>query len=75
MRPPHIHFRVNKLHYKELVTQMYFAGEKYNDTDLILQALKKPDIANVIVKFELAGEGLEPGSLAGSFSITIQKIG
>ena len=28
MRPPHIHFKVSKRGYVELVTQMYFPGEK-----------------------------------------------
>jgi protocatechuate 3,4-dioxygenase beta subunit len=36
-RPPHIHFKVTKMGYMELTTQMYFPGEKLNDTDLILQ--------------------------------------
>jgi protocatechuate 3,4-dioxygenase beta subunit len=36
-RPPHIHFKVTKMGYMELTTQMYFPGENLNDTDLILQ--------------------------------------
>ena len=37
MRPPHIHFKVNKPGYAELVTQMYFPGEALNASDLLLQ--------------------------------------
>ena len=36
MRPPHIHFDV-KGQVNRLVTQMYFAGERLNDTDRLLQ--------------------------------------
>ena len=36
IRPPHIHFKINKPGFKELVTQMYFPGEKLNDVDLLL---------------------------------------
>jgi len=36
MRPPHIHFKITKLGFVELITQMYFPGEKLNDSDLLL---------------------------------------
>ncbi|MCL4166698.1 UNVERIFIED_CONTAM: hypothetical protein GTU68_064465 [Idotea baltica] len=36
-RPPHIHFKVSKLGYVELITQMYFPGNPLNDKDLLLQ--------------------------------------
>ena len=36
MRPPHIHFRVSKRGYLELVTQMYFEGQELNRSDLLL---------------------------------------
>ncbi|PCJ59759.1 MAG: hypothetical protein COA79_10160 [Planctomycetota bacterium] len=35
-RPPHIHFKVSKKGYKEIITQMYFPKEKLNDSDLLL---------------------------------------
>jgi protocatechuate 3,4-dioxygenase beta subunit len=35
-RPPHIHFKVSKKGYIELITQMYFPGHKLNDLDLLL---------------------------------------
>ena len=37
MRPPHIHFKVSRLGFHELVTQMYFAGNPLNDQDQILK--------------------------------------
>lgn len=36
-RPPHIHFKVTKRGYVELITQMYFPGQELNDKDLLLQ--------------------------------------
>lgn len=36
-RPPHIHFKVSKKGYREIVTQMYFPNHPLNDSDLLLQ--------------------------------------
>lgn len=74
MRPPHIHFRVAKVGYRELVTQMYFDGEALNDRDLILQDLSAEERKQVIVDFRPAPSHLEPGSLLGTFEITIQSV-
>ena len=35
VRPPHIHFKVSRLGYIELITQMYFSGNILNNQDLI----------------------------------------
>jgi len=35
-RPPHIHFKISKLSYVELITQMYFPGNPLNERDLLL---------------------------------------
>lgn len=37
IRPPHIHFKISKLGYVELITQMYFPGHPLNDQDLLLK--------------------------------------
>ena len=69
-RPPHIHFKVAKLGYRELITQMYFAGDALNDVDLILQDLAPGEQKKVIVS-------IRPTGLAhpvGVFDIQIQKI-
>jgi protocatechuate 3,4-dioxygenase beta subunit len=51
MRPPHIHIRIAKLGYKELITQTYFDEFKeLNDKDLILKELSAAEKENVIVK-------------------------
>lgn len=42
-RPPHIHFKVSKLGYVELITQMYFPEHRLNETDLLLQSKSKEE--------------------------------
>jgi protocatechuate 3,4-dioxygenase beta subunit len=70
-RPPHIHFRVTKPGFEEVLTQMYFAGHPLNETDLILDKVPREEWSRLIVPFGGAGEGLEPGSLQGKFDITL----
>jgi protocatechuate 3,4-dioxygenase, beta subunit len=71
-RPPHIHFRVRKLGYRELVTQMYFEGEALNEKDLILLDIPEVQRPGVVVKF--TPHIANPKILTGQFDITIQKI-
>lgn len=72
-RPPHIHFKVHKRGYKELTSQLYFAGEELNETDLILQQLSKEDQKRVIVEL-LPSSGKLNWAKVGTFDITIEKI-
>jgi protocatechuate 3,4-dioxygenase beta subunit len=65
MRPPHVHFKVSKVGYKELTTQMYFKGEALNDKDLILLDVPKDERASVVVDFS---------SGAGEFNLTLQSV-
>ncbi len=71
-RPPHIHFRVTKRGFQEMITQSYFAHtsftgdlakklEELNRKDLILQSLSNPK--SVIVEFDAVGKETEVGSL------------
>ena len=71
VRPPHIHFKIARLGYIELITQMYFTGESLNAKDLILQILKKSDQAKVIVEFKQVVDVPHP---VGVFNIQIEKI-
>lgn len=71
IRPPHIHFKVSRLGYIELITQMYFSGEQHNATDLILKRLKKSDQRKVIVEFKELEQVPHP---IGVFDIQIEKI-
>lgn len=73
-RPPHIHFKVTRLGFRELVTQMYFKGEALNESDLILQDIPAVERDSVIVDFQLAPAGYEPGSLLGNFDITLRSV-
>jgi protocatechuate 3,4-dioxygenase beta subunit len=48
-RTPHIHFRVSKRGFRELSTQMYFAGEKLNDVDLVLKRVPVAERPRVVI--------------------------
>lgn len=50
IRPPHIHFKISKDGYNPLITQMYFPGEKLNETDLLLRNQKASDRPLMIAK-------------------------
>ena len=71
-RPPHIHFRIAKVGYVELITQMYFKGEPLNDEDLILRRVPAHMRGDVIVDFQPNPE--EVGTLIGTFNISIEKL-
>jgi protocatechuate 3,4-dioxygenase beta subunit len=73
-RPPHLHFRITKRGYWELVTQMYFEGHPLNGRDLILQELSTEEQSRVVVRFTAAPAGFEPGALMGEFSITLRSL-
>lgn len=71
IRPPHIHFKIARLGYIELITQMYFSGEVLNQKDLILQRLEKSDQEKVIIEFKDIENAKHP---VGIFNIQIEKI-
>jgi protocatechuate 3,4-dioxygenase beta subunit len=48
-RPPHIHFKVTKRGFRELTTQMYFAGNPLNDRDQILAEVPEAERASVVI--------------------------
>jgi protocatechuate 3,4-dioxygenase beta subunit len=73
-RPPHIHFKVSYLGYRELITQMYFKGQSLNDQDLILRQIPSSERASVIVDFHSSPIGFAPGSLTGNFDITLRSV-
>ena len=68
-RPAHIHFNViGKT--EQLVTQMYFKGEAWNAKDAWLNSTSRTDA--LMVDPQPIG-GKEPGALAASFDIVLQK--
>lgn len=69
-RTPHIHFKV-RAERRELVTQMYVAGEPQNVRDGLLNSISDPRARDsVLVRFEPA-DRLEQGALAGRFDIVL----
>ncbi len=74
VRPPHIHFKVAKRGYAELITQMYFAGDPLNDRDLILRNLTPAERKSVIIALEEPTEGFDPAAKIARFSITLNKL-
>jgi protocatechuate 3,4-dioxygenase beta subunit len=71
IRPPHIHFKISQRGYKELITQMFFAGQKWNDEDLILQDLTPEEQKQVVVEFRPGAGQPHP---VGQFDIQISKL-
>lgn len=71
-RPPHIHFRVSRLGYHELVTQMYFKGNPLNDLDPILRETRSGE--RLVVDFLPVGPDLGPGALKGDFEIALRSV-
>jgi protocatechuate 3,4-dioxygenase beta subunit len=68
MRPAHIHFNVRGSH-DELITQMYFEGDPYNEKDPFLQSAFDPEA--LIVK--LAPPTIqEPDFMVGVFDIVFR---
>jgi protocatechuate 3,4-dioxygenase, beta subunit len=75
VRPPHIHFRVSRRGFHELVTQMYFAGEPLNDDDLILKGLTREERDRVTIALQPAPEDLQADARLGEFDITLRQVG
>ena len=70
-RTPHIHFAITAPGRRELVTQMYVAGEPLNERDGLYRSIRDPrQRAAVTVLLEEAG-GIEPGALAGTFDVVL----
>lgn len=75
VRPPHIHFKVSRRGYHELITQMYFEGEDLNAADRIRAALAPEEQARATVAFEAAPADLEADARVGEFEITLKGAG
>ena len=70
-RTPHIHFAVAAPGRRELVTQMYVAGEAGNARDGLYRSLRDARQQEAVtVRLEPAN-GLEPGALGGSFDLVL----
>jgi protocatechuate 3,4-dioxygenase beta subunit len=70
-RTPHIHFAVAAPGRRELVTQMYVAGEPLNERDGLYRSIRDArQRAAVTVRLDPAG-GIEAGALAGTFDLVL----
>lgn len=74
IRPPHIHFKISRLGFHDLVTQMYFAGNPLNEQDLILRNVPPAERSLVVVAFRASPFTQYPG-LLGRFDITLKSVG
>lgn len=68
-RPAHIHFSVTAK-YEQLVTQMYFKGDPYNDSDSWLNSASRKDL---LIVDPVAAVGHEPGAQAVTFDIVLTR--
>ena len=68
IRPPHIHFKVSKLGYIELITQMYFPGHELNEKDLLLKR-KKVEERKLMVATRVKGS-----DEVYKYDIVLQKV-
>lgn len=69
-RTPHIHFKVSRRGYHEIITQMYFEGEELNNTDTVLDELPAEERG----QFILSPEREEGGIPVFSFNLTLKKV-
>jgi protocatechuate 3,4-dioxygenase beta subunit len=73
-RTPHIHFRVARRGFHELVTQMYFQGEPLNDQDELVQLLSDEERTRVIIAPDEGDANAEPDVRTYRFAITLRKV-
>jgi protocatechuate 3,4-dioxygenase beta subunit len=71
-RPPHIHLKVAKAGYLELVTQMYFPGHPLNGRDhLLLRKTADERTRMIATDAGIGGDGLR----IFRFAVVIERIG
>ena len=71
MRPSHIHFKVSHPEYRQLITQLYFVGDRFQDTDPILNDVPRQERDRVIVTMEEPGRDYEPDARIARFNVTL----
>ena len=78
MRPPHIHYSIFGAGVMQrLITQVYFAGEKLNDIDPILNGVEDLDARASLIARELPAQhaGFDAQTLAFGFDIVLRGSG
>lgn len=76
IRPSHIHFKVMKRGYRELTSQLYFQGNRFNAQDRILQSLSREERERVTVRLENPepDSDFDLESKVCYFDITLEEI-
>jgi protocatechuate 3,4-dioxygenase beta subunit len=74
IRPPHVHYKVHKRGYRELITQMYFTGNIYNEGDRILREIPKSDWPSVVRDLSPLPSENDRATFAVSFDISLVKL-
>ena len=72
IRPSHIHFKVVGSTHRELTTQMYFAGDRYLESDFIFQDVPRAERHRVIVERQDSGSEFEPETGLYAFDLTVR---
>lgn len=74
-RAPHIHVKVARRGYHELITQMYFKEEKeLNDKDVFASKLSKDEREQVIRPSENGVQGIETEASLIKFDISLKSV-
>lgn len=68
-RTPHIHFKISRRGYHEVVTQMYFEGEELNDADMVIADIPEEERAQFILT-----PGDEKGVPVFKFDLSLRKV-
>jgi protocatechuate 3,4-dioxygenase beta subunit len=75
MRPPHIHFKVSSSELGEFITQMYFAGDSFQEQDPIFNKIPGPERNSVVVTMEQPGSDYERDARICRFDVTLPQPG
>lgn len=71
-RPSHIHFKVSHPDFGEFITQMYFAGDPYQDKDGIFNDIPASERDRVVVTMESPGADYERDARICPFDLTLK---
>jgi len=74
IRPSHIHYKVQRRGFFELITQLYFKGNPYNESDRILNSLSPQERKGVIVDLLPPLTGMEKDAQHCIFNITLRQV-
>ncbi len=72
-RPPHIHFKVSRRGYHEIITQMFFPGHPLNAPDRLLRAIPENVRSSVIAKLETVTDDADT-SVLYRFDVALKEV-